>query len=611
VNLRSHPRVLAGVIAAALSIAVACSFHPRPHNVIIFVSDGLRSHIVTPATAPTMAAIRAEGVDFQNSHSLFPTVTTANASAIATGHRLGDTGDFGNTLYAGDPPLAAHAPSRFASMEDDPTLADMDRRFGGDYLGETTLLEAARKAGFQTAAVGKLGPTSIQDVTARDGRSTVVIDDEAGHPGATGLPLPDWLRKAIAAAGLAPSAPDRSLNDAAGDFQHAGTLHANQPQQDWFTAVVTQVLLPRFKAQDKPFVLVFWSRDPDGSQHDTGDSLNSLIPGINGPTSLAGIRNADTDLARIRKALQDLGLEDTTDIVLTADHGFSTNSRQSATSPAAKGNYADVLPGFLPPGFLAMDLSAALNLPVHDAKGGVIDAGAHPKSGTTILGADAAHPDILIGANSGADLLWLPGAGAKALAARVVKALTAQDYVAAVFVDDALGPIPGTLPFSAIGLEGSARTPRPSIVVSFRSFSTGCADPEICAAEVADSSLQQGQGVHGAFSRADTHNFMAAIGPDFRRHYRDAGPVSNADLAITLAEILKLDLGSRGALGGRVLREAKRGGDRPRRWSQAVLKSAPGDAGFVTELHYQRMGDQLYFDYAGAPGRVVTGVGKP
>ena len=63
-----------------------------------------------------------------------------------------------------------------------------------------------------------------------------------------------------------------------------------------------------FKERDKPFVLVFWSRDPDGTQHNQGDSLNALVPGINGPTSLAAIRNADDDLARIRSTLSELGL---------------------------------------------------------------------------------------------------------------------------------------------------------------------------------------------------------------------------------------------------------------------------------------------------------------
>ena len=57
--------------------------------------------------------------------------------------------------------------------------------------------------------------------------------------------------------------------------------------------VAAKVVLPMFKARGKPFVLVFWSRDPDGSQHNTGDSLNTVTPGINGPTSMAGIKNAD------------------------------------------------------------------------------------------------------------------------------------------------------------------------------------------------------------------------------------------------------------------------------------------------------------------------------
>ena len=82
--------------------------------------------------------------------------------------------------------------------------------------------------------------------------------------------------------------------------------------------------------------------------------------------------------------------------------------------------------------------------------------------------------------------------------------------------------------------------------MSFKSFSTGCADPEVCGAEVADSSQQQGQGIHGALSRQDTHNFMAAVGPDFRKGFVDPAPVSNADWAPTLAKVLGLDMPPRG-----------------------------------------------------------------
>jgi hypothetical protein len=99
--------------AAALPLLVCATLMsasaqaPTPHKVVPFVPDGLRSVIVDPTTAPAMAAVRDRGVNFANPHSLFPTFTTANASAMAIGHYLGDTGDFSNTIYTGFPLEAA------------------------------------------------------------------------------------------------------------------------------------------------------------------------------------------------------------------------------------------------------------------------------------------------------------------------------------------------------------------------------------------------------------------------------------------------------------------------------------------------------------------------
>src|SRR5882757_7244310 len=90
-----------------LPAVAALSQNGRPHNVILFVPDGLRGRIVSAETAPAMAEVRDRGVSFKNSHSMFPTFTTANASAMATGHYLGDTGDFSNTIYTGYPVGAA------------------------------------------------------------------------------------------------------------------------------------------------------------------------------------------------------------------------------------------------------------------------------------------------------------------------------------------------------------------------------------------------------------------------------------------------------------------------------------------------------------------------
>jgi hypothetical protein len=212
-----------------------------------------------------------------------------------------------------------------------------------------------------------------------------------------------------------------------------------------------------------------------------------------------------------------------------------------------------------------------------------------------------------VAANGGSDLIWLPKADAKALAPRIVKALLAQDYTAAVFVDERLGAIPGTLPTRAIGLEGAAVTPKPAIVVSFRSFGTGCADPQMCAAEVADTTLQQGQGMHGSLGRAETHNFMAATGPDFKAGFRDTDPVSNADIGATLARVLGLKITPKGKLMARVAEEALAGGPAPAAAADRNVASAPGDGGFVTVLHEQVLDGHVYYDWAGAQGRVVTG----
>src|SRR5580698_3159870 len=294
-----RPSVIVRAILTALAAAPAGAQTPtaQPHNVVLFVADGLRSRIVDDSTAPTMASIAREGVNLRNSHSLFPTFTTANASGMATGHMLGDTGDFSNTIYAGfQVPGAGNSLTPF--LESDAVLGDVDEHFAGNYLDEATILKLARDKGYSTASIGKIGPALIFDPTERSGNQTILVDDATGTP--KGIPLSAEVTQQLQAANLPLVTPTRGANGAAGNMTTPGTLTANVVQQDYFAAVTTRVVLPMFKDRNKPFLLVFWSRDPDGSQHNQGDSLNALIPGINGPTSLAAIRNADDDLARIR-----------------------------------------------------------------------------------------------------------------------------------------------------------------------------------------------------------------------------------------------------------------------------------------------------------------------
>ncbi len=567
--------------------------------------DGLRGRIVTPQTAPAMAEVRDKGVNFRNSHSLFPTFTTANASAMATGHYLGDTGDFSNTIYTGYPVGPADG-TVTPFLEIDPVILDADEHFGGDYLNEETVLKMARGQGYSTAAIGKLGPTLIFDHTDKigaDGLHSIVIDDATG--GKNGMPLSPEMQAALTKAGLPLATPSRGDNGKAGDAKTPGTVVPNTAQQAYFADVATKVVLPMFKARNKPFVLVFWSRDPDGSQHNTGDSLNTITPGINGPTSLAGIKNADNNLAQLRKALDDLGLAASTNIIISSDHGFSTISKESKTSPSAKVSYEDTPKDFLPMGFLAIDLAKALDLPLFDPndKNARVADNAHPKAGNGLLGNDPAKPDLVVATNGGSDLIYLPNKDKK-LADRTVKALLEQDYVSGIFVEDDLGQFPGALPMSLLNLRGKAVTPHPAIVVNFRSYSSGCDEPTNCSVEVADTVLRQGQGMHGSFSRGDTMNFMAAIGPDFKAGYVDALPVSNADVGATAARLLGLTPKPKGNLIGRVMTEAMPNGATPKAFSGTV-RSQPSANGLRTVLNFQRVLTQRYFDAAGFPGRTL------
>jgi len=550
--------LLAVTLLGFFTAAAGAKESSPPHNIVIFVADGLRYGSVEPGNMPNMARLKREGVDFTNSHSLYPTVTTVNASAIATGHGIGDTGDFGNTLYVGQPMVSLKG-STLGFLESDTVLDEMNQKFGGNYLGETTLIAAARAKGWQTAIFGKEGPARIQDSTASgDGNQTLILDDSTGHEG--GLGLPGWFSRAMKQEFVGSAAPASSVPDI--------------EQEVYLMKAATRIVLPHFRESAKPFVLLFWSRDPDMSQHNGKDSIGEYAPGINGPSGKAGTRNADTMLGELMDALKAQGLDKTTDIFVTADHGFITVSH-------------DGLGRDLASGFMVDDLAKALNLPM-----------AEPG----FLGSNSTAPDVVVAGNGGSDLIYLPSTAGKAMTASIVNFLLAQNYVSGVFVNDTLGKFPGALAMSDVGLMGSAKTPVPSLYVNFRSFST-CPGLQ-CTVGISDTSLATGQGNHGSLSRAETRNFMAAIGPDFKTGYADPAPISNADIAPTLARLAGLDLAPRGKLTGRVISEALKGG-KPVTVTRKTVASDPGPDGLRTLLNQQSVGDTRYFDAAGFAGRTV------
>src|ERR1700747_2331834 len=99
--------------------------------------------------------------------------------------------------------------------------------------------------------------------------------------------------------------------------------------------------------------------------------------------------------------------------------------------------------------------------------------------------------------------------------------------------------------------------------------------------------------MHGSFSRADTWNYMAMQGPDFKSQFADPAPASNADIGRTIAHLTHLDVSDKGKLIGRVLSEALPGGALPE-VSSRVIASEPAANGLVTVLNMQQVGQTRY-----------------
>jgi arylsulfatase A-like enzyme len=598
----------------ALTLALPAQAAGPQRNVVIFVADGLRYTSVTPETAPTMARIRHEGVDFTNSHAVYPTLTTANASAIATGHFLGDTGNYANTLYVNFPvPCRQGAVVTF--IEDDCILRDVKAHYPNDYIAQTTLLEAARAAGMNTVVIGKKGPAAIQFLAALDSKNESV-------EGPLGLFIDDATNRPTNPDGSPTKSTMLGKSLATDIMRLAGGVEAtplsgtpNIVQQAYLRQAMSQVVIPRLKESGKPFAMLYWSRDPDTTQHGALDSEGQLIPGINSTSGRAAIYNADNDLKGILDTLKQQGLADNTDVFVIADHGFSTIAKGIPTADGRMDRPT------LATGFLAIDVSKWLGQKIFDPdrEEAELDltAGEHPVQGSGLIGPSAEAPQAIVVANGGSDFIYVPdGPDARSTAKRIFAKLLEQPYVGGLFVRDDLmnagkADFAGALPLSEINLIGSSKMPLPAIVVGLRNFVVhGCVGVEqMCTAEVADTGLRTGQGMHGSFSRADTRNFMAAIGPDFKKKYPDKTPVGNVDVAPTLAHILGLDLTGPGSLKGRVIEEALVGGKAPKT-TQRTLSSDKAPNGVQTLLNVQEVGATKYFDAGGIAGRTVGLIAK-
>ncbi|HSH38903.1 MAG TPA: alkaline phosphatase family protein, partial [Chthoniobacterales bacterium] len=135
------------MIAAALSLASAGASEAR--RVVLVVWDGMRPDMVTEEHTPTLWKLRDEGVWFANHHSVYPTMTQVNGTAIAIGAYPNRTGLLANREYR--PAIRAEKMIDTAFEE---LVRKGDEVSGGKYLALPTVAEQVRAAGRSTVVAG-------------------------------------------------------------------------------------------------------------------------------------------------------------------------------------------------------------------------------------------------------------------------------------------------------------------------------------------------------------------------------------------------------------------------------------------------------------------------
>jgi arylsulfatase A-like enzyme len=539
---------------------------------------------------PNYFALARSGVVFADHHAVYPTFTMMNSASIATGTYPGVHGFYGNVVYA---PNAKGKNAKGVDIdftapvfiEDFGVVEAVRESYQGKLTLVATMLQAAQAKGLSTVAIGKFGAAFIQDYK----RGGIILDEDAAMPlsfakelGKAGYALPRNTINAHDAGTLAlandngdPTAPIaiQRLNDGqtANPLDRTGAL--SRRGFTYLTDVFVNYILPN----KKPDLTVFWSKEPDATNHAYGPGTYN---------SIDATKLNDEILGRVMDKIRQLGWEQSTDIIITQDHGHSTVAGDVSNYPLrgiVEGGVGSPDPaGYSVSGFVrTAELLTQDGLKTYDGVGcrdiptlsGILFDGTHLHptkndadgsacgraqeytSPRYLVPKPVPAGGIVVAANAGSDYLFVPDGDPNAVKAAVVS-LQSRLQFGAIFVSDRYGDVAGTLPMSLINAENPIAGRGPDIIVSF----TFDEDVSVAGRRgISYASSVNRRGDHGSFSPIDTHISMMAHGPDFKSGLHDTLPTANVDIAPTVARILTFNM-----LGvqGRVLDEALKGGPR-------------------------------------------------
>jgi predicted AlkP superfamily pyrophosphatase or phosphodiesterase len=440
----------------------------RASHVVLIVWDGMRPDFVSEATTPALFALARDGVTFLHHHPVYLSSTEVNAVALATGVYPRQSGIIGNREFR--PAFDALKPVDTDSLA---TARQGDELTGNHYLAFPTVAEILHQHGLRTVVAGS--------------KPVALLHDRAPRPA-------DSLGVDVFAGNVLPGTMKKSLVKALGKFPNVGSNKINLDQ--WTTQALTGPLWQK----DVPAFSVLWLAEPDYSQHLTGPGSKA---------SLAAIQSSDRNLALVLKALQEKNLQDSTDVIVVSDHGFSTILEN-------------------------IDVAAVLQAQGFHAYG------KFPKT-------ERKDGDIMVVGNGGAFYCYVTGHGPE-LIAQLVHFFQARPFSGVIFSQK---PVDGAFLLADAGLD-SSYAPDIAVAMRWKPEQSQYGVPGLIYST--GGWLGPGQGQHASLSPFDMHNTCIAFGPDFTRGMKDTLPSGNIDIAPTILWILGIEPEKK--MSGRVLGEA-------------------------------------------------------
>src|SRR5207253_6677433 len=118
----------------------------RGEHVVVVVWDGMRPDFVSEQNTPTLWKLAQSGVTFRNHHSVYPSATIVNGTAIATGVHPNHSGLLANHDYRPEIDDRKSIDTESAGV-----VRKADELSGGKYIGVPTIAELIHNGGGKTA----------------------------------------------------------------------------------------------------------------------------------------------------------------------------------------------------------------------------------------------------------------------------------------------------------------------------------------------------------------------------------------------------------------------------------------------------------------------------